>query len=91
MRKRPRPDQIASILRDFQADLGVGGPAARRGELERPSRRGEGHHRAQPRSGPDWVSWIGLIFRRVRSSSRSYPDVLAACSRLPDGPRTHPT
>jgi putative transposase len=24
MRKRPRPDQIASILRDFQADLDVG-------------------------------------------------------------------
>ena len=24
MRKRPRPDQIAAILRDFQADLGAG-------------------------------------------------------------------
>jgi hypothetical protein len=24
MRKRPRPDQIASILRDFQADLDAG-------------------------------------------------------------------
>jgi Transposase len=24
MRKRPRPDQIAAILRDFQADLDAG-------------------------------------------------------------------
>jgi putative transposase len=24
MRKRPRPDQIASVLRDFQADLDAG-------------------------------------------------------------------
>ena len=33
MRRRPKPDQIAAILRDFQADLDAGlniGPACRK-------------------------------------------------------------
>ncbi len=39
----------------------------------------------------NWVAWFGLIFPRAWSSSSSYPDVLVAYSRLPDGPRTHLT